>query len=317
MSNNQSTQSTQLQVYTLKSFNEMIRSERTVKYLQDVLSSKADSFKRNLTALVTNNVNLQKCEPYSIMYAATKATVLDLPLDSSLGFAYVVPFDNHKKSISVAQFQIGYKGLIQLAIRSGQYAKINVTDIREGEIINYDITSGEYELKKYATFEEYESRYSKKIVGYMAFLKLNNGFEKYSYWSIDKIKQHAQRYSKSYNSSHSVYKTNESEMYAKTVLKNLLNKWGILSIEMTDAIKYDQAVISETGFEYLDNPINDTVDNDTETNTVNNNTVNNNKATSLLSKAFDDMTTEEQQEEMLALDREIAQEQLNENFENF
>jgi recombination protein RecT len=298
--------SNQLQVYTLKSFNEMIRSQKTSEYLHDILSNKADSFKRNLTALVTNNINLQQCEPYSVMFAATKATVLDLPLDSSLGFAFVIPYKDNKKNTSVAQFQIGYKGLIQLAIRSGQYAKINVTDIREGEIINYDITTGEYKLKEYADFKEFESRNSKSIIGYLAYLKLNNGFEKYSYWCNDKIKQHAQRYSKSYNSSNSIYKTNETEMYAKTALKNLLNKWGILSIDMADAIKSDQAVITETGFEYIDNPI---YTSNTEDNGNNNGNNGNNKASSLLSKAFDEMTAEEQAEANKELDKDLFEPQ--------
>ena len=283
---------TGIQVYSLKDFNGMIRSERTDSYLKDVLSGRADSFKANITALVSNNVALQSCEPHSTLFAAIKATVLDLPLDSNLGFAYVIPYKDNKKNDTVAQFQIGYKGFIQLAIRSGQFSKINVIEIKDGEIEGFDLMSGDIILKKDFSPEYIQKERCKlQTVGYYAYFKLVNGFEKSVYWSIEKIIEHAKKYSKSYNSFNSVYKTNPNEMYAKTVLKNLLSKWAPLSIQMSDAIRYDQAVIKENGgVEYVDSP------NFSDT------SADNDKVTDLLNTAFDDLTPEQQQQAISELE---------------
>ena len=124
----------------LRSFNEFVASPRTQEHLAQVLGEKKGSFVNNLTALVANNRMLQECEPMGLMYTAIKATALNLPLDPNLGLAYVLPYRNNKLGITEAQFQIGYKGFVQLAIRSGQFAKIAVRDVREGEIVNYDGT---------------------------------------------------------------------------------------------------------------------------------------------------------------------------------
>jgi recombination protein RecT len=122
----------------LKAFNQTIQNPNTQKYLESVLGERKGSFVNNLVALVANNANLQVCEPYTIMFAAMKATALNLPLDNSLGFAYVLPYKDNKKNITVAQFQLGYKGVKQLALRTAQFLKLNATEVREGEFVRRD-----------------------------------------------------------------------------------------------------------------------------------------------------------------------------------
>lgn len=240
---------------TLKRFNACIASEQTQQYLQQVLHERKSSFVNNITALVSNSANLQECVPMSLVYAGLKATALDLPLDPNLGFAYVIPFKNNKKGVTEAQFQIGYKGFIQLAIRSGQFLLINVTDIREGELKGEDILTGEM------SFSRVPDRESKPVVGYAAFFKLTNGFSKTMYMTVGEVKAHAGRYSQTYSSKNeyirkaSKWATDFDAMAKKTVLKLLLSKYAPLSVEMQNAIQNDQAVIDDQGeAQYLDNP---------------------------------------------------------------
>lgn len=180
----------------LAKFNSTITNVRTQEYLTQVLGEKKNAFVNNVTALVANNKALQECEPLSIMYAATKATALDLLLDQNVGFAYVIPYKNNKEGITEAQFQIGYRGFIQLAMRSGQFKTINVRDVREGEIVGEDFLSGELQFKKLPD----EERENAKVVGYVAYFRLINGFEKMSYWTVQALKNHGLRYSQTYAS---------------------------------------------------------------------------------------------------------------------
>lgn len=248
MSNITTTQAT-TQMPSLKTFNQKITNAKTQEYLQQVLGAKRESFVNNLVALVANNKKLQECEPMGLMYSAVKATALGLPIDPNLGFAYFIPYKNNRLGITEAQFQIGYRGFVQLAIRSGQYKTINVTDIREGEIKKKNLLSGEIE------FEETEDRLNKPIVGYVAYIELNNGFSKLLYMTNEELDQHAKKYSKTYNMSDSKWKSDRDAMCKKTVLKLLISKFGIMSIEMQNAVKYDQAVIrDEDGTpNYVDN----------------------------------------------------------------
>lgn len=238
MSNITTTQAT-TQMPSLKTFNQKITNAKTQEYLQQVLGAKRESFVNNLVALVANNKKLQECEPMGLMYSAVKATALGLPIDPNLGFAYFIPYKNNRLGITEAQFQIGYRGFVQLAIRSGQYKTINVTDIREGEIKKKNLLSGEIE------FEEEEGRLDKPVVGYVAYIELNNGFSKLLYMTNEELDQHAKKYSKTYNMSDSKWKSDRDAMCKKTVLKLLISKFGIMSIEMQNAVKYDQAVIRD------------------------------------------------------------------------
>lgn len=255
-------QPAQTGISTLKRFNACISNEATQQYLQQVLREKRSSFTNNIIALVSNNASLQECQPMSLIYAGLKATSLDLPLDPNLGFAYIIPYKNSKKGVSDAQFQIGYKGFIQLAIRSGQFLLINVTDIRDGELTGENLLTGEI------TFQRVAGREQKPVVGYAAFFKLTNGFSKTLYMTVGEVKQHAGRYSQTYSSkldyirNSSKWTTDFDAMAKKTVLKLLLSKYAPLSVEMQTAIQNDQAVIDDQGeAQYLDNPEEQTPEN--------------------------------------------------------
>ncbi len=234
----------QTQQTGLQLFNATITNVKTQNYLTSVLGEKKGQFVSNITSLVANNKLLQNCKPISVIYAGITATVLDLPLNPNLGFAYVIPYKDE------ATFQIGYKGLVQLAMRSGQFKTINVCDVREGELVGRDFISGE------CKFEFVEDRESRPIIGYMAYFKLLNGFEKMSYWTKEKVEAHAKRFSQAYaNKRATPWNTDFEAMAEKTVLKNLLVKFAPLSVEMQKAIISDQAVITdEQGtVKYVDN----------------------------------------------------------------
>ncbi len=238
----------------LARFNATIKNERTQDYLRQVLGKNATGFITSLTSIVSNNAALQDCEPLSLMYVGIKAAALNLPLDPNLGFAYAIPYRNGKTGKTEAQFQMGYKGFVQLAIRSGQFKAINVTDVREGEYLGEDLLTGELKLAKV------DGREQRKAVGYAAYMRLVNGFEKSLYWSVEKVEAHARQYSQTYSSpkdyirNSSKWATDFDAMARKTVLKMLISKFAPLSIEMQDAIQADQAVFSpEGGNEYLDN----------------------------------------------------------------
>lgn len=243
----------------LKNFNQTLTSTKTQEYLQQVLSSNKNSFINNITALVANNIQLQQCEPLSLIYAGIKATALNLPLDQNLGFAYVIPYNNTKKikgvdtKVKEAQLQVGYKGFIQLAIRTRQFLKINVTDVRDTELQDVNILTGDITLKMA------NNRSSLPVVGYAAYFQLTNGFTKTLYMTIEEIEAHAKRYSKTYK--YGVWKTDFDKMARKTVLKLLLNRYAPLSIEepsvkaLKEGIQYDQAVIdADEQIQYPDAP---------------------------------------------------------------
>lgn len=237
----------------LKVFNQTITNVRTQEYLQSVLGEKKQAFVNNLTALVSNDKNLQQCEPTTLMFAALKATALDLPLDNNLGFAYVIPYRNTKAGITEAQFQCGYKGIVQLAIRSGQFKTINVTDVREGELKSRNRMTGEVNVEWITDDTE---RAKAKIVGYMGYFKLLSGYEKTTYWSIEELEQHGVKYSQTYRKGYGVWKDNFDSMSRKTVVKLMLNKGDApMSVEMQQAIKYDQSIILDDkgSARYIDN----------------------------------------------------------------
>ena len=242
----------------LKLFNQTITSVATQKYLADVLGERKASFVNNLTALVANNAMLQVCEPYTLMVAAMKATALNLPLDNSLGFAYVLPYKDNKKGITVAQFQLGYKGVKQLALRSGSFATIpNATDVRDGELISRNRLTGEC---KFNFIEDADEREKKPVIGFVSYFKLLNGAESTFYMSKSEMEKHALRYSQTYRSTNpkvkgaSKWTTDFNDMACKTVVKLNLSKNAPLSVEMQDALKADQSIMFERDkYEYLDN----------------------------------------------------------------
>ena len=235
----------------LKRFNQMIMHPNTDTYLTSVLAERKGEFINNLTAVVANDAKLQACEPVTLMYAALKATALRLPLDPNLGQAYIIPYKNNRERKTEAQFQIGWKGFIQLAIRSGQFQAINTTDIREGEMQGYNLMTGEVNV------QAVPDRENKPVVGYLAYFKLTNGFAKSLYMTAEEIEQHATRYSQSYRGKYkdsSLWATDKDAMAKKTVLKLLLNRYAPLSVDMQNAVQADQSVLHGDGkLEYVDN----------------------------------------------------------------
>ena len=241
------------QQFTLQSFNGTITNPKWQEYLTQVLGEKKSSFVNNITALVANSKMLQECAPATLIYAGIKATALDLPLDANLGYAYVIPYKNNRTGVTEAQFQMGYKGFIQLAQRSGQFKLLNAVEIREGELKNANLLTGELE------FEMVADREDKPIIGYAAFFRLANGFEKTIYWSKEKMERHAQRYSQTYGSKYestrnsSKWATDFDAMAQKTIIKALLSKYAPLSVDMRTAVESDQAVIDNNTLHYPDN----------------------------------------------------------------
>lgn len=237
----------------LKTFNQTITNVKTQEYLASVLGEKKQAFVNNMTALVSNDKALQSCDPMSLMFAALKVTSLDLPLDNNLGFAHVIPYKNSKENKTEAQVQLGYKGIAQLAIRSGQFEIINVTDVREGELKGRNRMTGELEFD---WIVDDAARLKAKVIGYVGYFKLLSGYSKTTYWSIAELEQHGVKYSQSFKRGYGVWKDNFDAMAKKTVLKLMLNKGDApMSVEMQQAIKYDQSVIlDENGsHRYVDN----------------------------------------------------------------
>lgn len=234
----------------LKQFNQFLANPRTQDYLTTVLAEKKASFVNNITALVSNNAALQVCRPDTLMFASLKATALDLPLDQNLGFAYVLPYKDNKTGVTSAQFQMGYKGFVQLALRTGQFKTLNATDVREGELVGKDFVTGEL------TFKEAENRESLPVIGYVGYFKLLNGFEKYLYMTMAEMKAHALRYSQTFKKGYGLWADDNmfDSMAKKTVIKLLISKYAPLSVEMRDAIKADQAVMQKPEeYDYVDN----------------------------------------------------------------
>ncbi len=198
---------------------------------KNCLADNAPLFVSSLIDLFSTDQYLQKCEPRAVVMEALKAATLKLPINKSLGFAYIIPFKN-KSGQQIPQFQIGYKGLLQLAMRTGQYRFINADKIFEGEITSYNKLTGELVLGEPA---------GKTVIGYFAFIETVAGFRKSIFWTVDQITEHAQRFSMSFNSSHSPWKTDFDAMAIKTVLKALLGKYGIMSIDLAQAFASDPA----------------------------------------------------------------------------
>lgn len=204
------------------------------KKFEQVLNKKAPQFMASLLNLYGGDPNLQAAEPLSIISSALVAASLDLPVDKNLGYAWIVPFYDGKKGFKVAQFQLGYKGYIQLALRSGQYKAMNVIDVHEGELKKWNRLTEELEL-------DLEGAESDKVIGYCGYFRLVNGFEKTVYWTKDEIEAHRIKFNKAKDkkSLNNVWRSDYDAMAKKTVIRNLLGKWGILSIDMQTALSKD------------------------------------------------------------------------------
>lgn len=228
--------STQL---TVKTFFE---ADNVKKKFADLLGKKAQGFITSVLQVVNSNDLLIKATPESVYNAAATAATLELPINNNLGFAYILPYNQKQKDgtfKTVAQFQLGYKGFIQLAQRSGQFKTISATPIYEGQLVGENpLTGFEFDFTK---------KKSDIVIGYAAYFALLNGFEKTLYMPIENIKAHANKYSQTAKKGYGLWKDSFDDMAIKTVIKLLLSKFAPLSIEMQKAVIYDQAVIEDNG----------------------------------------------------------------------
>lgn len=211
-------------VQTVKS---LLSSAAINEKFNAILKDRAPGFTANLAVMVSNSYSLANLDPLSVISSALIGASLDLSLDPNLGYAGIVPYGNK------ATFQIMFKGIIQLAIRSGQYKNIGVTEIYAGQLLEDNPLTGVIKFD-----------FTKKggeVIGYAAYFSLISGFEKTVFWSIEKIQNHALKYSKSFQNGKGLWIENFDAMAKKTVLKSLLKNFGILSIELKQAVKFDQS----------------------------------------------------------------------------
>lgn len=201
---------------------------------EEMLGKRSSQFMTSITSVVQNNALLQKADVNSIIMGAAVAASMDLPLNANLGYAALVPFNS--KEGCFAQIQIMVKGWTELFLRSGQCQSIICETVYEGQLVKKNKFIGEY------VFDE-DAKTSDKIIGFMAYFKLTNGFEKYDYMTIDEVKAHAARFSQTYKKGFGVWKDNFEAMAQKTVLKRLLTKYAPKSIEMQQMAMFDQSVV--------------------------------------------------------------------------
>lgn len=253
-------------------FSVVIQSDMYKKLINNTLGDpkKATRFIASITSAVATNPALQECEPSSIVAGALVGEALELSPSPVLGEYYLVPFKNSKEGVTKAQMQIGYKGYLHLAIRSGQYKDIDVFEIHEGEFKGRDKETGKF---KFEFIENEAERLSKPVIGYMGYFELLNGFRKTLYISKEEMEKHANTYSKAFNLEDykklqagqipekdlwkysSFWYKNFDTMAFKTVLRQLISKWGIMSIQLQEAFTKDMAVMKDNGdYEYVDSP---------------------------------------------------------------
>lgn len=220
--------------------------------INSVVGKNGTRFISSVVSAVNANPALQECTNQSILSGALLGESLNLSPSPQLGQYYLVPFNDKNKG-KVAQFQLGYKGYIQLAIRSGQYKKLNVLAIKEGELIRFDPLNEEIEVR---LIEDEEAREQAETIGYYTMFEYVNGFRKALYWSKKKMEAHALKYSKGYQAKkgYTFWEKDFDGMAYKTMLRQLISKWGIMSIDMVTALDSDMAVINEDGSkDYVDN----------------------------------------------------------------
>lgn len=216
-----------------------MQSDAVKEKFEAVMGGKANGFVSSVLSVVTNNNLLARSDFNSIYTSAMKAAVLDLPVEPSLGMAYIVPYKGK------AQFQIGYKGLIQLALRSGQVVGLNAGKVYKEQFKSFNALTEKLDIE-----DIYNSKKDEPIVGYFAYMKLANGFEKTTYWTKEQVEEHGRKYSQSYDSKFSPWQTNFDAMAQKTVLKSILSTYAPLTIEMQNANDYDNG--KNTGIEPLE-----------------------------------------------------------------
>lgn len=233
--------------------------------IEKTLAERTPQFIASVASLVNSSADLRKCERKSVLSACLVSASINLPFTPGLGLSYIVPYDttikekgadaNGKaivvpKKVKLAQWQIGWKGLVQLALRTKRYRHINVTDVREGEYLGVDRMTGQHNFSWVSSEAEREK---KQVIGYLSYFELLEGFSKTHYMTVQEIENHAKRYSSAYRAGFGNWIKDFDPMGKKTVLKLLLDKFGPKSQELEKAIQADQAAVEEKGLHYVDN----------------------------------------------------------------
>jgi len=264
--------SKQLMAATPGNMRQIVSNNAMQKQIQSMIGDpkKRDQMASSMVSMVQQTPTLQECEIQTVFNSAIAGAALDLPY--GFGFWYAVPYNNKKKGYKEAQFQLGFKGYLQLAIRSGEYKNINAVEIKDGELIEINPFTQEVKLKPMG---DYKLRKSSPTVGYYAFFELHNGFKKEMYWSYEEMMAHADEYSSAFKENiylkiqngkidkkdlwkySSFWYKNFDEMAKKTMLRQLISKWGIMSIDMQRAYSLDHGVVkvddNVLNAEYVDN----------------------------------------------------------------
>ena len=241
----------------------MIGDPKVTERFQEMLGKNATPFLMSVLNCVQNNDKLSQADPQSVLMASAVAGTLNLPIDPNLGQAYIIPYNVKIKEPGQpdrweqrAQFQIGYKGLIQLGHRSRQFLGLNVTEVREGEFKGIDRMTG---ITEFEWIQDNDVREKLPIIGFVSYFKLTNGFEKSLWMTKDQITAHGTKYSKTFKTGQ--WQNDFIGMGKKTVLKLLVDKFAPKSVDMQKAITNDQGVFDQNGeMKYLDNEANEPLD---------------------------------------------------------
>lgn len=232
-------------------FSAMMSSAGYQKLINNTLKDpkRAQRFVASVTSAVAINPALQECDPATILSGALLGESLGLSPSPQLGQYYLVPFNNTKKGCKDAQFQMGYKGYIQLALRSGYYKSLNVLAVKAGELKKWNPLTEEIELE---LMDDELAREKAPSIGYVAMFEYLNGFRKTMYWSREKMEAHALRYSKGYaaKKGYTFWEKDFDGMAYKTMLRQLISKWGIMSIDLQSA--FEQDTIVEESADYVE-----------------------------------------------------------------
>lgn len=251
----------ELQTTQKQGINTYLQSEAVKNNIVSVIGKEeSQRFISSVVSAVQSNPALAECTNSSILSSALIGHSLKLPQSPQLQMFYLVPFNNKKKDangkevkVKEAVFQLSYRGYLQLAMRSGQYHKINACDIREGELKSFNPITEEYIFEAITDFEK---RKTLPVVGYYAYFEMTNGYRKELYWSKEQMEAHAKKYSASYRQgwSSSFWSSDFDAMALKTMLRQLISKWGMMSVDLETAYQNDMAVQDENGNPvYIDN----------------------------------------------------------------
>lgn len=234
-------------------FSAMISSTGYQKLINSTLKdpAKAQRFVASITSAVATNPALQECDPKTILSGALLGESLNLSPSPQLGQFYLVPFQNRKRGCTEAQFQLGYKGYVQLALRSGYYKRLNVMGLKQGELVRWDPFTEEVEIR---LMDDELARENAPSVGYLAMFEYTNGFRKVMYWSREKMEAHALRYSKGYaaKKGYTFWEKDFDSMAYKTMLRQLISKWGIMSIDLQQAFEADSKIEDSPDADYIE-----------------------------------------------------------------